>query len=169
MESRRVYRGIEEAALTGRFSEGEYPHTFISRSLRYEYRELLDFRQELLAAAATTASEYSHSKLDVRKGSEQVRKLLDKAVECVPYLSRSQKRAKDGKRDLSSDRERAVAYFELLSKKLTKEDIKAEYKAISEKNGVKSYQKLGGEGFVPRELKRIAPDGPGDRRGRRAR
>ena len=169
MESRRVYRGIEEAALTGRFAKDEYPHTFISRSLRYEYRELLDFRQELLATANAVASEYSHQRLDIKKGGERVRKLLDKSVECMPYLSRSQKRAKDGKRDLSSDRERAVAYFELLSKKLTKEDIKAEYKAISEKNGVKSYQKLGGDGFVPREFKRIAPDGDVYRKRRRDR
>lgn len=160
METRRVYRGIEEAALTGRYDTAEYPHSFISRGLRYEYRELCDFRRELSVAAITLASEYGNDKLDAKKGHDQVRKLLDKAVDCMPYLSRTQKNGKTAKRKLSSDREKAVAYFELLSKKLTKEDIKAEYKAISEKNGVKAYQKLGGAGAKPRELQRIAKPEP---------
>ena len=103
MEDRRVYRGIEEAALTGRWGDAEYRHTFLSRALRYEYRELRD-RQRLIEADLTGISAlYGHPKAKLDSGNDFVKTKMRELKATLPYIA--------GKGTVEKDREAAANFF----------------------------------------------------------
>lgn len=85
MASRRVYRGIEEAALLGTFDRDIYPHSFLARRLRWMYREICDFRKISELQALVTASVYGNKQLDAVKGYNGLRKQVS-ASTLLPYL-----------------------------------------------------------------------------------
>jgi hypothetical protein len=130
LERRGVYRGIEEVAESGRFEDGEYPHSGLSRKLRYDYRENKDFRSLLIGQMIAVSATASHEKVDINSGIKARKDLLKEAFSTIPYMS-------DKKED-TTDRDRAVELFnevaeemEKLSEKLmgsskTKVDIESE-------------------------------------------
>lgn len=129
MERRGVYRAVEEASETGRFDDGTYPHSVLSRRLRYDYRENRDLRGILLGNMVAVSALSSHQRIDPRSGTDARRDFMREVFSTIPYMS-------DDKRG-DTERERAVELFnevademERLAKKLSggsqKVDIESE-------------------------------------------
>lgn len=104
MESRWVYRGIEEASETGRFSDERFPHSIVSRQLRYMYRAYRDSRFSFAAYYVATSSLLSHprTKFDAAHGLHD--ELTNAMFDRLPYLAAEKAR-------VDSDRENSVKVF----------------------------------------------------------
>lgn len=89
MVNRRIYRGVEEAALTGRWEDGDHPHSPLARALRHRYRDLSDSRDIIRCRLLSVSALYSHpgSKLD--SGNDFVRDMMSRLAETIQYLPKS--------------------------------------------------------------------------------
>ena len=146
MGSRRVYRGIEEAALLGGFENSSYPHSYIARGLRYAYRELRDVARSMDNRAISTASLYGNSRLDTDRGASFVDELLSSSISTIKYMSTKKENKK-------SDVDRAIAMYNKLNSVISKEEIRREYVRIA---GEKEKEHVLGGDRPTRQLKRIA-------------
>ena len=86
MEDRRIYRGIEEAALTGRWEDGDHRHSWLSRALRYRYRELVDAREFAKCRLLSVSALYGNSRANIDSGNEFAKDALQGVMATVPYL-----------------------------------------------------------------------------------
>ena len=96
MESRRVYRGIEESALLGRRCEVVFPHDGLARNLRYNYRELCDRRERIYVRALTVASITANHKLNPSKGDGSVVSLINDGWNLIPYTHAASRKPSKG-------------------------------------------------------------------------
>ena len=129
MATRRVYRGIEEAALLGTFEDSGCPHTFLARRLRWLYREICDFRQISCLQTSITASVYGNPALDAKKGYNQLRDSVQASV-LLPYLGR------DGNQSAKLSEEELIKVFTILNSKFKTEEIKAYDRARNRESDV---------------------------------
>lgn len=98
METRSVYRQVEETALLGLFERGDYYHSRLSELLRYKYREYKDFRDHDLAQLLAVSSLYGNSTTDIDAGNKFVKDRFRSFVGRIPYL-RSKERPEGAARD----------------------------------------------------------------------
>lgn len=86
MADRRIYRGIEEAAVTGRWEDGDHRHSVLSKALRYRFRELQDRRDFDRCRLMSVSALYGNSKTKIDSGNEFVQKTMARIVESLPYM-----------------------------------------------------------------------------------
>jgi hypothetical protein len=103
LDRRGVYRAIEEAAETGRFEDGQYPHSALSRRLRYKYRENRDLRGILIGHIVSISAIASHPRVNVNSGISARKELIREVFRTIPYMSDDE--------EAGSERERAVELF----------------------------------------------------------
>lgn len=96
MGSRRVYRGIEEAALLGRFEDSSYPHSFLARRLRYLYRESRDAMDAIRRRVSVQAALHASPLLDAPKVYPKVMERLAQAEAMLYYTEGSRKSRSPG-------------------------------------------------------------------------
>ena len=104
MESRWLYRGVEEVSDTGRFCDDEYPHTVVSRSVRYSLREHRDLFRLTLSRYVGSSARLSHSRYDPSSAEKSCSEILESAVSSIPYFAPDRSGNK-------TERERAVELF----------------------------------------------------------
>lgn len=108
MERRGVYRGIEDSIGSGAYSNLGFPHSYLSRSLRWALRSLRDDREVLIGRMVAVSALAGNSRIDVDSGREVQKELLDMIVSTIPYMRPSGS-------DAESERERAVELFNEVS------------------------------------------------------
>jgi len=133
LASRRAYRGIEEAALLGNFSDCGCPHTQVSRRLRYLYRESRDAMWLRISRASALASVYGNDRLDASKGYESIKRVMDSASNLI-YYSSSSRRSDSLSEDPSAIRQ--VKLLRELRKNISAEMIQKELGAGAEKREI---------------------------------
>ena len=104
MESRRLYRELEEVIDTGRFASSDYPHSPLSKALRFRFREHRDLKDIYTANFVSVSALGSHRKIDIDSAQELQSEMLDDVLRHVPYF----KTRADSK---NQERERAVELF----------------------------------------------------------
>ena len=108
MEARRIYRGIEEAAETGRFRDAGFRHSSLSRALRYNYRELRDMSRFNAVSLLSLSALYGNPATRLDEGNKSRNNLLDAIRSSIPYLSSL----------ASGDRDYAVEVYRRMMEKL---------------------------------------------------
>jgi len=101
LESRWIYRGVEDSIRSVDFSSGKYPHSWITLSLRYSIRETHDFisinNTNAAARAAWGAGQSSDE--NTRKANEALRT----ALTTLPYLNAKKKEKPKTEEEHKSD------------------------------------------------------------------
>ncbi len=87
MADRRVYRGIEEAAITGRWEDGDHRHSSLSRFLRYRFREILDEREIRKCRLLSVSALYGNKRAKLDSGNDFVKRAMDGILGTLQYLS----------------------------------------------------------------------------------
>lgn len=119
MESRRVYRGIEDLALRGKEIRIEHIHSVLALNLRYQYRELMDARDTDMRYGMALAAIYAHPRADIKSGIREINRRFDLAKSCIPYYNIRVRNA-------NQDIERGVRLLRLLHKNVTKEMLESD-------------------------------------------
>ena len=112
MESRRVYRGIEEAIRAGSCRDS-YPHSFLSRRLRYDFMETADLRRMKEVMVLASSAMHSHSRMDIDSVIRAHSDMMSSLIGTIPYFSPNAD--EDGK----SDRDMAVELFERVADRMS--------------------------------------------------
>lgn len=86
MVDRRIYRGVEEAALTGRWEDGDHRHSILSRALRHRYRDLLDSRDLIRCRLLAVSALYGNSSAKLESGNDFIRDEMAMMADTIPYL-----------------------------------------------------------------------------------
>jgi len=120
LESRRVYRGLEEAVLTGTWIPVEHPHSFLSRSLRYRFRETRDMLDINSSIYLSLSNIIGNSHVKMSKAQRMLDEQKDRLFSTIPYIA--SQTDKKRKRVISG-----VRLFKKLEKTLTPEMVQREY------------------------------------------
>ena len=113
MESRRIYRAVEDAARFGVPAE-RFPHSPVSDGLRYDVRESSDLRSMIAARMIASSALKSHAGFDPGEAFKSYKDALSLLFDTIPYMS--DRKGSDGK---SGDREAAVELFERVSERMS--------------------------------------------------
>lgn len=127
MESRWVYRGIEEAAETGRFEDSGYPHSSLSRFLRYNYRTYRDLIHRVSYKFCAVSSLLSRPDMKFDAALDLHQELMEDLESAIPYVG-SRKRRETSK--LEEERSNLVSLFNKVLPEL--ERLGQEYAKASE-------------------------------------
>lgn len=109
MESRRIYRGVEEAAETGRFRDADFPHSPLSKALRRMYRELRDSERLMGLELLSLSALYGNGSAKLDEGNKARHNLLGEIRSSIPYLAKVYGHG---------DRDYAIKMYEAMMRKL---------------------------------------------------
>lgn len=108
MDSRDVYRGIED--VLGRTSENEHPHSFLTKRLRQNYREMRDCLRLKEVYAVSLASISGNPVFDAEKIGDRVFETLREIQDLIlPYAKKP-----ETEDPAESDNGRLDRYFAIL-------------------------------------------------------
>lgn len=145
METRRVYRGIEEASLRP-LPDEEHPHSGISRALRYRFRELRDVLEIRKTSFVAISNILGNSRVKQSSAVDAFKNSYNNVFAAIPYMTTSKK---EKSRAISNDLE----LYAQLKRSISKETAKKEYdKTVSATK--KEIRVLGGS-EKPRERRSI--------------
>ena len=122
METRSVYRKVEEAALLGHFERGDYYHSHLSESLRHKYREYRDLRGLEEAQLAAISSLYGNSKTDLDAGNRFVKRKFSSLRGTIPYLGRKVRSSENTRDDAVSHYLRVMKEYERIVDSISKKE-----------------------------------------------
>lgn len=136
MESRRVYREIEETVETGRFSSVSYPHSIISKSLRHRYHDVRDSRSDMAFYFVATSAFASHGKSKFESAKQVYEELADKFGSSLPFVDAARKRNEAERADAAEVFSEAADRLKEIGKKFADIQAKEDRKAGHDPNKI---------------------------------